>query len=130
MVHVLHEELNLTDKDIEEFLDKVDVDINAEDYQEQQDKVISGLEKIFGCDRFEAEYYYYNNALRLVKEIAVQQKMCERIVSKREFLDKINNKKMLFDKWYLQFKGIRDYCADIRKQYFSQRNVSPFERFF
>ena len=111
-------------------MDKVDVDINAEEYQEQQDKVISGLEKIFGCDRFEAEYYYYNNALRLVKEIAVQQKMCERIVSKREFLDKINNKKMLFDKWYLQFKGIRDYCADIRKQYFSQRNVSPFERFF
>lgn len=130
VVHVLHEELNLTDKDIEEFLDKVDVDINAEDYQEQQDKVISGLEKIFGCDRFEAEYYYYNNALRLVKEIAVQQKMCERIVSKSEFLDKINNKKMLFDKWYLQFKGIRDYCADIRKQYFSQRNVSPYERFF
>ncbi|MFQ7528021.1 MAG: hypothetical protein ACLRMN_10995 [Mediterraneibacter gnavus] len=40
-----------------------------------------------------AEYYYYNNALRLVKEIAVQQEMCERIVSKRKFLDKINNKK-------------------------------------
>ncbi|MFQ7528020.1 MAG: hypothetical protein ACLRMN_10990 [Mediterraneibacter gnavus] len=53
VVHVLHEELNLTDKDIEEFLDKVDVDINAEDYQEQQDKVISGLEEIFRCDRFE-----------------------------------------------------------------------------
>ena len=51
VVHVLHEELNLTDKDIEEFLDKVDVDINAEDYQEQQDKVISGLEEIFRCDK-------------------------------------------------------------------------------
>ena len=130
VAHVLHEELNLSDKDIEEFLNKVDVDINAEDYEVQQGNVISGLQKIFQCDRFEAEYYYYNNALRLVKEKAVQQKMCDRIVSKREFLDKINNKKMLFDKWYLQFKGIRNYCADIRKQYFSPRNVSPYERFF
>ena len=128
--HILHEELNLTDEDIEEFLSKVDVDINAEDYYEQQEKVISNLEKIFQCKRFEAEYYYYNNALRLVKEKAVQQKICDRIVSKREFLDKIDNKKMLFDKWYLQFKGIKNYCADIRKQYFSPKNVSPYERFF
>lgn len=128
--HILHEELNLTDEDIEEFLSKVDVDINAEDYYEQQEKVISNLEKIFQCERFEAEYYYYNNALRLVKEKAVQQKICDRIVSKREFLDKIDNKKMLFDKWYLQFKGIKNYCADIRKQYFSPKNVSPYERFF
>ena len=124
--HILHEELNLTDEDIEEFLSKVDVDINAEDYYEQQEKVISNLEKIFQCERFEAEYYYYNNALRLVKEKAVQQKICDRIVSKREFLDKIDNKKMLFDKWYLQFKGIKNYCADIRKQYFSPKNVSPY----
>ena len=128
--HILHEELNLTDEDIEEFLSKVDVDINAEDYYEQQEKVISNLEKIFQCERFEAEYYYYNNALRLVKEKTVQQKICDRIVSKREFLDKIDNKKMLFDKWYLQFKGIKNYCADIRKQYFSPKNVSPYERFF
>ena len=128
--HILHEELNLTDEDIEEFLSKVDVDINAEDYYEQQEKVIGNLEKIFQCERFEAEYYYYINALRLVKEKAVQQKICDRIVSKREFLDKIDNKKMLFDKWYLQFKGIKNYCADIRKQYFSPKNVSPYERFF
>lgn len=128
--HILHEELNLTDEDIEEFLSKVDIDINAEDYYEQQEKVISTLEKNFQCERFEAEYYYYNNALRLVKEKAVQQKICNRIVNKREFLDKIDNKKMLFDKWYLQFKGIKNYCADIRKQYFSPKNVSPYERFF
>ena len=44
VAHALHEELNLADKDIEEFLNKVDVDINAEDYQEQQNKVICGLE--------------------------------------------------------------------------------------
>lgn len=130
VVHVLHNELSLTDKEIEDFLSKVDVDINAEDYKVQQDNVIKGLEKIFQCSNFEAEYYYYNNALRLVKEIATKQDVRDRIISKREFLEKINSKKMLFDKWYLQFKGVHEYCAEIKKQYFSPRNVSPYERFF
>lgn len=128
--HVLHVELSLSDADIEEFLNKVDVEIDAEDYQEQQTKVIKKLGSIFRCNDFEAEYYYYNNALRLVKEIATQQNVNDRIVSKKEFLIKINSKKMLFDKWYLQFKGIREYCNEIKKQYFSPRNVSPYERFF
>ncbi len=128
--HVLHDELSLQDAEIEEFLCKVDVDINAEDYKEQQAKVIKKLGNIFQCTAFEAEYYYYNNALRLVKETATQQNVKDRIVSKRVFLTKINSKKMLFDKWYLQFKGIREYCGEIKKQYFSPRNVSPYERFF
>lgn len=130
VVHMLHDELALTDADIEDFLSKVDVDINAEDYGVQQKRVIKELEKIFQCSNFEAEYYYYNNALRFVKEVATKQAIEDRVVSKLEFLNRINRKKMLFDKWYLQFKGIREYCAEIKKQYFSPRNVSPYERFF
>lgn len=129
-VHVLHKELNLTDEDIDEFLNRLDVNIYAEDYWEQQEKIINGLEKIFQCEKFEAEYYYYNNALRLVKEKAVQQSKNDRSVSKEEFLRKINKKEMLFDKWYLQYKGIHEYCADIKKKYFSPTNISPYERFF
>ena len=117
--HILHEELNLTDEDIEEFLSKVDVDINAEDYYEQQEKVISNLEKIFQCERFEAEYYYYNNALRLGKEKAVQQKICDRIVSKREFLDKIDNKKMLF-----RISGDREKAENILNSFDGISNVT------
>ncbi len=106
------------------------MDIDAEDYKEQQAKVIKKLGNIFQCTAFEAEYYYYNNALRLVKEMATQQNIKDRILSKRDFLIKINSKKMLFDKWYLQFKGVREYCSEIKKQYFSPRNISPYERFF
>ena len=128
--HVLHEELNLTDEEIENFLSLLDVNINAEDYDILQDKVIEGLKSIFRCEKFEAEYYYYNNALRLVKEKATQNNEKNRIISKKDFLDKINNKKMLFDKWYLQYKGVQEYCKDIKKQYFTQKNISPYERFF
>lgn len=128
--HILHEELSLSDKDIEDFLSKIDVDINAENYKEQQAKVINRLGDIFQCGDFEAEYYYYNNALRYIKEVATEQDVKDRIVSQKQFLKNINSKKMLFDKWYLQFKGIREYCGEIKKQYFSPRNVSPYERFF
>ena len=84
---------------------------------------------LFRSGSFEAEYYY-NNALRYIKEVATQQGVKDRRVSKKQFLKKIDSKKMLFDKWYLQFKGIREYCSEIKKQYFSPRNVSPYERFF
>ena len=40
VTHILHDELFLTDADIEDFLSKVDVDINAEDYSVQQKNVI------------------------------------------------------------------------------------------
>lgn len=128
--HTLHTELSLSDKVIEEFLSKVDINIYADNYKEQQAKIIKKIGIIYQCSDFEAEYYYYNNALRFVKDMATRQNVKDRIVSKRTFLRKINNKKMLFDNWYLQFKGIREYCSEVKKQYFSPRNVSPYERFF
>lgn len=128
--HELHVELFLSDADLEEFLSKVDVNIYAEDYKEQQAKVLQKLSIVFRCSNFEAEYFYYNNALRFVKDVATRQNTTDRIVSKKTFLRTIDSKKMLFDKWYLQFKGIREYCSEIKKQYFSPQNVSPYERFF
>lgn len=128
--HVLHVELSLSDAELEDFLSKVDVDIYAENYQEQQAKVIQKLGTVFGCGDFEAEYFYYNNALRFVKEVATQQNAKDRIVSKKLFISKINSKKMLFDKWYLQFKGVREYCSAVKKQFFSPSNISPYERLF
>lgn len=32
--------------------------------------------------------------------------------------------------WYIEFKGIKQYCKDIKTQYFTKLNISPFERFF
>ncbi|WP_308698175.1 DUF4297 family anti-phage-associated protein [uncultured Thomasclavelia sp.] len=128
--HVLHEELNLSDEDIQKFLDLLSIDICAEDFDVQEEKIIDKLKVIFNCDKFDAEYYYYNNALRFVKEISIKSSVEDRIISKRVFLRKINNKKMLFDAWYLQYKGIAKYCEEIKKQYFSHVNISPYERFF
>ena len=64
---------------------KIDVDIYAENYREQQTKVINRLKKIFQCGNFEAEYY--NNALRYIKEVATQQNVKDRRVSKTKILN-------------------------------------------
>ena len=128
--HTLYTELNLDDSQLEEFLNLLVVDINAKSYEEQEKQIFTQMCKIFKCDMFEAEYYYYNNALRIVKDIATEQAEKKRVLSKHEFLGLINHKGMLFDSWYIEFKGIKQYCKDIKTQYFTKFNISPFERFF
>ena len=128
--HMLYTELNLNDSQLEEFLNLLVVDINAKSYEEQEKQILSQICKTFKCDMFEAEYYYYNNALRILKNIATEQDVKNRVLSKHMFLELINHKSMLFDSWYIEFKGIKQYCKDIKEQYFAKLNVSPYERFF
>lgn len=128
--HVLYTELNLNDSQLEEFLNLLVVDINAKSYEEQEQQILSQICKTFKCDMFEAEYYYYNNALRILKNISTEQDVKNRVLSKHMFLELINHKSMLFDSWYIEFKGIKQYCKDIKEQYFAKLNVSPYERFF
>ena len=127
---MLYTELNLNDSQLEEFLNLLVVDINAKSYEEQEKQILSQICKTFKCDMFEAEYYYYNNALRILKNIATEQDVKNRVLSKHMFLELINHKSMLFDSWYIEFKGIKQYCKDIKEQYFAKLNVSPYERFF
>lgn len=128
--HKLFEELGLNDLDLELFLAKLHIDINAVSYEKQEKDVLDMLQKIFNCNAFNAEYYYYNSALRLVKKLATQQDVTKRQISKREFLKKINTKLLLFDDWYLEYKGIKEYCRSVRNNYFIINNISPDERVF
>lgn len=128
--HEIHIELGLNDNEIAKFLECLSIDVNAISYEEQEKHVLTQLREIFSCSEFEAEYYYYNNSLRIVKEIATNQQAAHRVISKRDFLSKINNRNSIFDIWYLQFKGVREYCKAVKLQYFSLRNISPYERFF
>ena len=56
--------------------------------------------------------------------------MTERRISKRDFIARIDNKKMLFDSWYLQFRGINEVCKRVKSEYFTMYNVTPIERYF
>lgn len=125
-----HLELNLTDADLDDFISLLVIDISALEYQSQVSKISTLLMNHFGCKSFEAENFFYNNALKVIKDIAVEGNITKREISKSEFLKRINFKRVLFNEWFLAYKGETKLFAELRAEYFTGLNISPFERFF
>lgn len=121
----------VADDELKGFLDVLEIDNNAQDFDQQETSIREKIKYLFKCSDFEAEHYYYNNALYVVRELATNQNVEKRIISKQKFIDRINNKDILFNCWYVYKKGVEKYCASIKKEYFSITfNSSPYERFF
>lgn len=125
-----HAILRLTDAQLNDFINLLDIDIFALEYQSQVSKILNLLMKQFACKAFEAEHFFYNNSLKVIKDIAVQGNISNRKISKAEFLTKINFKRVLFNEWFVTYKGETKLFAELRIQYFTGLNTSPFERFF
>lgn len=127
-----YDDLKLTDNDLLGFLKQLEININAISYEDQllQIRKLLKNQKEFNADDFEAENYFYNNALKIISYLAIKEKKRERTISKKKFLQEINSKKVLFHKWFLEYKGKKKLLADLRKEYFTSYNISPFERFF
>lgn len=128
--HKYYEELGLNDYDLSEFINRLTINIKAMSYEEQIRKIIERLMSELNCSVFSAENYYYNNALKIIKDLATRQDISKRKITRREFIKLIDNKKLLFNEWYIQLKGKEKILKEIRTEYFSQQNISPFERFF
>ncbi|MCD0472520.1 DUF4297 family anti-phage-associated protein [Flavobacterium sp. JAS] len=125
-----HLELNLTDVELDDFISLLEIDISALEYQSQVSKILTLLMNHFGCKAFEAEHFFYNNALKVIKDIAVTSNIVQREISKSEFLKRINFKRVLFNEWFITYKGEAKLFAELRIQYFTDLNISSFERFF
>ncbi len=128
--HVLHEELKLSDDDLREFWKRLELQLDANSYEEQIEEIISQLMLVLHCREFEARFFYYNNALGFIKDIAVRKEKEERTVSRKQFLESVGRKKELFDEWYIEFIGFTKFYKEARKQYFTDVNISPAHRFF
>jgi hypothetical protein len=125
-----HSELGLSDADLGEFLKRLTIDIRAKEFDEQYRQVLKALQTIFVGTPFSAEYFYYNNALAVIREISIKAAPADRTITKKEFLAKINTSTVLFNEWFVEKKGKKAHLAALRKEYFTELNVSPFERFF
>ena len=125
-----HEKLGLSDDDLSEFLSLLTIDIAAKSYLEQYNSILSHFMEVFSCDKFEAEYLYYNSALNEIRKTSIQNEVEKREISKSDFLRNIDNKKILHNKWFLSLKGKSRYHSEIKKKYFREFNKNPFERFF
>lgn len=128
--HRHHVDLDLNDDELAEFLARLTVDINAPEFNKQLQEVVRLLQVNFNCNIFTAEFFYYNNALRVIKELAVSTNQTARTITKKAFLKRIDTSSVLFNEWFVQKKGKKLHLAALRKEYFTELNVSPFERFF
>ena len=126
----LHEDLSLTDSDIKKFLNHLQLQLDANSYEDQIEEIISQLQLVLGCTEYDARYFYYNNAVAFVKEVAVKKTKSARTVNRQQFMISIGTKKNLFDKWYIEYIGFEKYYRAVRKQFFSPVNISPLNRFF
>lgn len=127
-----YNDLKLSDDELTSFLKNLEIDINAKSYEAQLKEIFTCLknQNLFNCDDFEAENFYYNNALKIISNLAKQDDIAKRKITKKDFLVQINSKQVLFHKWFAQYKGKKKLLSDIRAKYFSEYNNSPFERFF
>lgn len=125
-----HEDLGLSDAELNDFLTLLTLNINALEYDAQLTKVFESLKLCFNCTDFEAEHFYYNNSLKVIKEISIESDVNNRTIRKNDFIRRIDSKKILFNDWFVQFKGEKRFFAELRAKYFSALNTSPFERFF
>lgn len=125
-----HKCLGLRDADLAEFLSLLQIDIQATDFDEQFQGLIQSFGSIFNCKEFSAENFYYNNALRVIRELATKPAVIDRTISKKEFLQRIDTTKILFNEWFIKWKGEKQHFSNLRAAYFTVLNVSPFERFF
>lgn len=111
--YALHSELGLDDPFLLGFMQSLSIDIHAKDIDEQGKEVQSKIKIEFNnCSNREAEFYY-NNALKVVFSLAKNPKNA-RDISKKEFLEKIDNKTYLFNKWYAHLKGKKNYLEYIK----------------
>lgn len=125
-----HSELSLTDADLLKFLGLLTIDINALEYYAQLDKISKLLMKTYQCKQFEAEAFFYNNAIKFIKDVSVNGNISKRVIKKGDFIKQINSKQILFNEWFIHFKGRKQFLSELRGHFFTSLNLSSYERFF
>lgn len=126
-----HEELGVSDEELEEFLKLLSIDVNAAKFNDQFQDIIKLLVRQFDCSPFAAEFFYYNSALRVIKELATEPNNALRIITRADFIRRIDTSSFLFDEWFIAKLGLAKYYRRLRNEFFAAGvNVSPVDRLF
>ena len=117
-------EKGISDNELNSFLLQFKLCFGIEFYR-QQKKVIDKLREIFNCSEFEADTLYYNNALRIVIDKAIQRNIAQRIITRAEFISVINCKKWLFNEWFIKLRSKGEYIKLFAQNLKSTRTLEP-----
>ncbi|EDP95876.1 DUF87 domain-containing protein [Kordia algicida OT-1] len=120
----IHSELGLDDDFLKKFISNLEIDIDASDIDQQGKDVINLIKTNFNnCSNREAEYYY-NNALKIIFKLATKDSLEDRQITKKDFINSIDNKKFLFNKWYAHLRGKKQYLEYVKWKLKKERFLS------
>lgn len=127
--HEYHIENGLTEEDLQAFLDRLVININAKSFTDQKKQTIQIIKNHFQCEDYEAEHYFYSNAFRKTYDISCNKK--DRRIKKSDFIESINKSRVLFNIWFYQYEGRKEYLRKLKESFISRSvNTSPYARFF
>jgi hypothetical protein len=95
------------------------------DFNLQQQLVLSKLKSKFSCSDFEADTFFYNNALRIVIDKAIIKDANNRKLIKSDFIKNIDSRKLLFNEWYLKLRTKKQYLDTISKNLQITKALEP-----
>jgi hypothetical protein len=121
---------SILQQEVDNFLKKFKL-ILSDEFNEHQKKTYLKIRSDLNVTTDEEVNFLYNNALKIVNDLAIQKNISKRKITKKDFKNKINTKDSLFNIWFVQLKGIEAYCKAIHRKYFtSSLNTTNKERFF
>lgn len=127
---VIFEE-TVEDDDIEDFKNHLFIDIKADSYENQIEKIKSKIQNDLSDYSEEDIELIYFNALKIIKDLACEHNIEKRQISKKEFWDRIKTKNYYFERWMSELLEWKNYKKIIHKKYFPRvSNLSPAHRFF
>lgn len=127
---VIFEEV-LQDDDIEDFKNRLFINIKADSYESQIEKIKSKIQDYLKDYSKEDVELIYFNAIKIIKDLACEHNIEKRQISKREFWDRIKTKEYYFERWMSELLDWQEYKKNVHKKYFPRvQNLSPSHRFF
>ena len=117
--HEIHNELSVTDEELERFQALLEIDIRAKSYDDQQEEAKRLLKsQIPGCQQEDAEAFYYPNAINVIQSLAVQPDAKNRKITKASFITEVNRKDLVFSVWLRKKFGDEYYARAVKKKHF------------
>ncbi len=100
-------------------------------FQEQFLQAVEAIKENSSCSNFDEALIFYGSITNYLRKIVVNNTaIANRTCTKSEIIQIITgNRKTIFDSAYRIYKGKQKYIAEIKKQYFTFRNIDNWERF-
>lgn len=131
VAHEFHTENGISDDQINRFIADLEINLNAQEYGDQEAAVQQGIKKVFRVRAEQQVEFYYNHALGIVRKMCTSPDIADRQITKKTFVKTLTSgASKTFDAWYFEKRGREKYCKFIRSKYFSTYNLSPTPRFF